>query len=434
MAGSINAIIPPVDQARGTTIALFKNLTAWRPGGLVRNTMHAGGWNLVRIVLQAASLVLMARVLGAEGYGALAGTVALYVTFGQFAGLGSGIALVRHVARDGELHTRLSATQRVYMGTGMALFVLVWPLSILVLGDGLDFATLACLGVAELVIAPAMQPMIYRYLAEERMFLSGTLQTLAPTARFSAVASMWALGLHTVADFAWMYLAWLIMASALAAYLAWPRGRALAHHPSWLAIVREGLPYMVSSAATTAGGELDKTILLRSAGGAVAGQYSAAYRIMQAATLPVNSLILAAAPRMFRAKGQAHNLINSLFIATLFYALVTGLLLAAVSPFAHTVLGDGFDGSEALLRGLCLVVVTNCLRQLVTAQMTTTDMQKIRNLVEITGLFVSIALLLVLIPSHGPWGAIIALGVADTSVILLGLTWISRRANGRTGG
>jgi O-antigen/teichoic acid export membrane protein len=191
---------------------------------------------------------------------------------------------------------------------------------------------------------------------------------------------------------------------------------------------------MVSSAAMTAGSELDKTILLRSAGGVIAGQYAAAYRIMQAATLPVNSLILAAAPRMFRTAGQARKLTSALFIATLCYAFFTALAIAVFSPFARIVLGDGFAGSEAFLRGLCFIVVTNCLRQLVTAQMTTTDMQKSRNLIEITGLVVSIALLLLLIPSLGPWGAIIALGVADTSVILLGFTRISRPSSKKMAG
>lgn len=406
------------------SIARFRQLLAWRPGQLARNTAHAGAWNVARIVLQAASLVLMARVLGAEGYGALAGTVALYVTFAQFTGLGTGIALVRHLSRAGELQARLTATQLAYVATGLALFAVVWPLSVWVLGGTLSPSTLACLAIAELCIAPALLPLAYRYQAEERTFRSGATLTLAPVARFGAVTSALILAWHDVATFALLYLAWLVMVVGLTLYAAWPRSKAPSlPRPSLIATVHEGLPYVVGGAAMTASSELDKTFLLRSGGEILAGQYAAAYRIMQAATLPVNSLILAAAPRMFRANSQARGGIDgTLFAATLAYALVAALFLALLAPFTHIILGEEFIESETLLRWLCFVVLTNCIRQLVTAHLTASDMQTFRNLIELVGLSASLALMLILIPSLEAWGAIIALAVADFTVIALGFT------------
>jgi len=49
--------------------AWFHRLHSWRPGRLARNTVLATFWQGVRIVLQFAYLVLVARMLGAEGYG-----------------------------------------------------------------------------------------------------------------------------------------------------------------------------------------------------------------------------------------------------------------------------------------------------------------------------------------------------------------------------
>lgn len=398
----------------------------WRPGRLLHNTAHAGGWNLARILLQALSLVLMARVLGADGYGSLAGTVALYITFGQFTGFGSGIALVRHVARNGELSARFLSTQHAYLATGLIIFALVWPPSIWLFGDELSVSTLACLAVAEVIAAPALQPLVYRYLAEERMFISGALQTIAPSARFVAIGSMAILGLEDVANFAWLYLACIATASSLVIYTTWQRNYKLTKRSSWISTARAGVPYMISSVAMTAGTELDKTIMLRFSGGIIAGQYAAAYRIMQAATLPVNSLILAAAPRMFRTVGQFRSLTKTLFLATICYALLTAFALAALAPFAYILLGDEFIDAQKYLRGLSFVVITNCVRQLVTAHLTTADAQKKRNVIEVIGLFLSITLLLVLIPLYGASGAIIALAASDLAVILLGLIYVSR--------
>ncbi|MBS0318771.1 MAG: oligosaccharide flippase family protein, partial [Proteobacteria bacterium] len=110
-------------------------LRRWRPGSIARNTAHASSWSGVRIALQAASLVLMARILGAGGYGALAGSVALFMVCGQFTGLGSGIALVRHVSRGGELRCRFAATERAYLLSGLVLTVIAVPVSLVLLGS-----------------------------------------------------------------------------------------------------------------------------------------------------------------------------------------------------------------------------------------------------------------------------------------------------------
>lgn len=413
-------------------ISRIKRLASWRPGRLARNTAHAGGWNVVRIALQAGSLVLMARVLGADGYGALAGTVALYVAFAQFVGLGSGIALVRHLARAGALHARLSATQSVYFITSVLLFALVWPLSIWVLGGVLTPTTLACLAAAELIVAPALLPLVYRYQAEERMSVSGAMITLAPIARFGAIVSALVLGFQDIATFAVLYLGCLAGVVSVTLYLAWPRTAGRLQRPSLAATVREGLPYVVSGVATTASGELDKTIVLRFSGSAITGQYAAAYRIMQAVTLPVNSLILSASARMFRSHaGRQPGFAGTLFLAVLGYALIAASSLWLVAPLIHIVLGEEFLESERYLRGLCLIVVTNCLRQLVTAHLTTSDLQRSRNLIEITGFCISLSLLLLLVPSIGPWGALIALGIADLSVIAMGGARIWRRSTSR---
>ncbi|WP_172969602.1 oligosaccharide flippase family protein [Rhodanobacter sp. T12-5] len=412
------------------SIAQIKQMVSWRPGQLARNTAHASGWNILRIALQASSLILMARILGAEGYGKLAGTVALYVTFAQFAGLGSGIALVRHLARAGELHARMSATQRTYLATGMALFVLIWPLSILTLGGTLSPTTLAFLACAELVVAPMLLPLAYRHQAEENMFLSGAILTLAPFARFLAVLYALVAQVHDVAAFAPLYLGWLTIVVSGALCFAWPRGGDMRQRPSLIATIREGLPYVISGVAVTAGGELDKTILLRSAGGALAGQYAAAYRIMQAMTLPVNSLIMAVTPRQFAASGPDHRRQRKwLFATTILYSTIAASFLWLLAPYASLALGNEFQESSKLLRFLCLVIVTNSVRQVVVMLLTTGGMQAARNVVETGAVVVSVAAMLILIPIFSIVGAITALIGADGIAILFGLYSLRKKDN-----
>lgn len=375
----------------------------------------------MRIAVQAISLILMTHAFGVKQYGVLAGITALYITIAQFVGLGSGVALVRHLSRNREENERIIITQRIYLASGLIAFFIALPLSLLLLGQLVTASTLICLAAAELVIAPTFMPMAYYYQAREHMLLSGAMQTLGPISRAGAVIFTVAMGAKALSTYALIHVSCLAITALVANRLfSFTRsGQPVGH--SWLQSVKEGLPYMISGATITANGELDKTILLKIQGGLTTGLYAAAYRIMQAATLPVNSLILAATPRLFRVSNDGHNkLTRQLLIAVLAYAAMAALILVALSPFLHLILGKNFSASEALLRIFCLNILTNSVRQLVTGRMTTVDMQRDRNLIEIASLALSVSMLLFLTPRLGALGAILALAISDIAVIIMG--------------
>lgn len=413
-------------------ILTLTQLARWRPGRIARNTAHASIWNLARIGLQAVSLILTARVLGAAGYGALAGSVALFMTFGQLSGLGSGVALVRHMARGGELYGRFAVTERIYLLSGLVLLSLVLPLAIILLGSVVPPAALASFAIAEILIAPALSPLAYRYQAQERMFLSSAIGTLAPMARLAAIASAAFLNLHDIASFAQLYLTWLVPTVAFTLYATWPRGDNSTTCNTRQAI-REGLPYAISGVALTAGSELDKTVLLRLAGEAVTGPYAAAYRIASAATLPVNALILATVPRLFRASSASNTRLAAIMLATVLgYAGIAAAALWLLAPFAPWLLGKGFDKAAPLLRALCIIIVTGSLRQYITALLTTRDLQASRNVIEISGVCISLVALFALVPILGTSGAVLAVAISDTVIILGGATRVRKNNQSET--
>jgi O-antigen/teichoic acid export membrane protein len=65
--------------------------------------------------------------------------------------------------------------------------------------------------------------------------------------------------------------------------------------------------------------------------------------------------------------------------------------------------------------------LASCIKQLVTAQLTVSDRQKERNVIEAAGLLASITLLVMLTPTIGAIGAIIAMGASDLLIIFLGI-------------
>lgn len=369
-------------------------------------------WNFARVGLQAATLLLFVRVFGADGYGVLAGAVALYASAGLLAGLGSGIALVRHAARDRSiLDERTRATRLTYLLTGLALLAVMFPLSMLVLPD-LPVGLLLCLALAELVAAPAIQPTIYRFQAQERMGAFGACLAVAPFARLAAIVIAWILGLDTPERFGFIYLACLAIAAVACGVLdARP-----ARDARWSqrSLLREGLPYSFSGAAAAASSELDKTIVLGELGARTAGVYSAPFRIVQAATMPAMALALAAVPRLFRSSVDgSRSRLPELLGAAAAYGVVAGAGLWLAAPLLAGILGADFADSAWILRALSVYLVANCLRQVVALALTTSDRQGLRNGIEIILAVVSVPATVFAARQFGLSGVIAAVTAID---------------------
>lgn len=406
-------------------------MASWRPGRLIRGTAHAGTWSALRAALQAITLVLLARVFGANGYGALSGTMALYITVAQFVGFGTGISLLRHFSREGRGQARLRATQQVYLLSGLGFFLAAWPVSLWLFAGHLSPFALAALAFAELVVAPALLPSVYRYQASEQLSISGALLTIAPIARCAAILAAMVFPMGGMDAFASFYLAILVAAASLAIWLSWPCADAPQAFKSTSMHIREGLPFAVSGATAVANGELDKAVMLRFAGDIITGQYAAASRVMQAALLPVNSLVIAVAPRWFKKMGTGGVVTGSasLFAAAISYSIIAAVAIWTLAPYLPWLLGRAFDPSVAVLRLLTVAIVTGAIRQIMVMLLTTSDLQNTRNRIEVSSLLLGVGLMLVLIPRYSSAGAVIALVASDTLILALGFIALVKHDN-----
>src|ERR1700722_20244998 len=98
---------------RGNLLTRWKALLAYALSTrLRRNTMWALGGYGLRLVIQAAYFIIIARCLGAGNYGAFIAVAAVISAISPFVGLGSGNLLVKNVARDKDL-------LQAYWGNGL---------------------------------------------------------------------------------------------------------------------------------------------------------------------------------------------------------------------------------------------------------------------------------------------------------------------------
>lgn len=407
----------PASTIAGVTIkSAVRQLRSWRPGGLARDTAYASAWSVSRIALQALNLILLARLFGADGFGALAGSIAFFATWGQFVGLGTGIVLVRDASRSNTATSdHLARAQSVYLLTGIAFFSLTFWLGQWLFASLLPMSAVAAIALAEVVAAPGIMPLAYRLQSQERMNAFGLVLSIPPTIRLAAILTLMALDSTSIVGFTVTYAGCMLGVTVLLnaqAGFRWPRR-------SDLSYLRQGIGYVVPSVASTAGGELDKTIVLQLAGASTAGIYAAAYRLAQAASIPVQSLILAGAARLFRAGDRdAHRSTFKPFLlsATLF-GILAGTGLFAIAPVLPYLLGHAFQESVALARMLSVFVLTSCVRQMVMAWLTTSNLQGARNFSEVTAMFSTLLICAALVAEYSASGAVVALIAGDTAAV-----------------
>src|SRR5579872_7442631 len=70
---------------------------------------------MLRLLLQSGSFIIVARFMGATGFGAFAGVVALVMTASCFSGWGCEMLLIRRVARQPSSFPRAFGSGLAYM-------------------------------------------------------------------------------------------------------------------------------------------------------------------------------------------------------------------------------------------------------------------------------------------------------------------------------
>lgn len=396
----------------------------WKPGALARNTALATAWQGVRLALQFAYLILVARVLGVEGYGVFAGSAALAASLSPLAGWGFGMILVQEVSRaPGRFPEFWAKALRAVAVGGPAMTGAMLALAPLLLPVDGRWTVIVLIAAAELLAMPLVAAGSLAFQAHERLGRTIFNHVQLNLVRLGAVALLAAAGQGDLVAFAWAYFG----ATAVAALLSLLQVRRAYGRPDWTrgglaGRRREGLGFSLSVVANSAHAELDKTLLLRLVSAAAAGSYSVANRVVSAATTPLVAYILAAVPRLFREGEQgtaaAAALARRLLPPILLYGLAAAAGLLVCAPLLPWVFGDGFGAAPALLPWLAPLPLLAGISQLGLNVLTASGRQRTRVSIEATALAANVALNVALIPRLGAEGAALsALG----SQALLGL-------------
>lgn len=378
---------------------------------IVRDTL----WLLVgkgmRLVLQAAYFVMIARTLGVANYGAFVGTTALVAIVSPFVGVGIETLLLKNVAKDRHL-------LREYWGNALWM-VLVTGIGLM---GGLALVTpiilpsispilILLVAVSDLIFGNITNIAIRAFQAVDRLNVSAQINISVMFMKVVAAFSlMYFFAKPTLLEWTWLYLASSLVSALLAAVLV----HRLLGSPKLalgriLPELKEGFYFSISNSAYTIYNDIDKTMLARLSTLAATGIYAAAYRLIDVAFIPVISIAGAAYADFFR-KGKdgiaaTVAFAKPLVMTTSAYSIVAGIGLLLCAPLAPSILGSDYTNVVEALRWLAPIPLFRGLQHFGGDILSGTGFQGLRSAAEVVISIFNIGSNLYLIPLYSWQGA-----------------------------
>lgn len=339
-------------------------------GPLAKSTLRTGLVLGARLFVQTSTLLLVARILGTQQFGAFAALAAIAVLLGSLSTFGMQVVLLRNVSRSAksELATLQVALPVTLLCSVLLLLAFLITTALQWEHHQIPLATLGMIGAAEIILMPLLalraagQHGLGKVAASQlTMLLPLTLRLLAALAVMMAnpenPLSAYAVGYLIAAAFA-------LALSLLAPLPRWP-GISLWRLPDRQTIAIAG-GYAVLNLNRIGPTELDKALAGTLLPLDTAGIYSAASRLIGATTLPVTAMNLSALPRLFREHDNKPQKARKLLLIMYATAFCYGTAIAAcawiAAPLFPHIFGTGFQNIERMVQLLSFVIPGMALR------------------------------------------------------------------------
>lgn len=397
------------------------------PGKVARNTVLAVFWQAIRVVVQAAWVIVLARALHVAEYGVFAGLAALAGSLSGLSGLGSGMVMLRHASSTPTAFTylwRQGIQITLISGTLLAcIFILI--LRCIAATHGTGYLIIVAIGVSELFCTPLVTFCSQAFQAHERLGWSVALPTLSALVRL-LVTIIFVLD-SSVSDldgYACYHVGSALISATVAVLASFWILRPPRHRFHWRRTeAREGITFSALFFTSSATTDFDKPLVLHFGDAGVAGSYSIGSRFVNVIALPVVSMIMAVQPRLFRAAGKNTKLVRHAIMAIAGYSLIAILLMQALASMLPILLGEDYAPAIPVARMLVLIVPLYGMRLLATSQLTALGKLGIRVLVEAVGVVALIASMAWLVPAFAMSGAVSA--TLASELLLALLAWVA---------
>jgi len=395
----------------------------------IRNVLWSLGGLGLRTVVQVVYFVLLARVLGPKEYGALSSALAIVYIFVPYATWGAGDILVKNVSRNrktfGEFWGSALLSILIF---GSVFFILALFCYSLLLADKVSIVPVVLLCLSELFFLRIIDTTIQAYQAFELMSRTALVQFVFGLIRL--LFTLFFVGFvdnHSVTTWSVLYMTSTIT-SAMFCLLIVRRelGEARFVFSHIRNNLREGFYFCLSPSSQSIYNDFDKSILPKYVSLGITGNYSAAYKIIDALCVPLKALLQTFYARFFikGADGVAAGRKFALKLLPVFflYSVFAISFLVIFARYIPVLFGDSYKDAINIILLLSPVILFRAIHSLGADALTGVGMQAKRSLIQVSVAILNAALCLILIPMNGWVGAARASLLSDGILALL--IWI----------
>lgn len=405
---------------------------------LVRHTLILSFSYGARLGIQAGYFILIARVLGIQGYGLFVGLLAFANAALPFSTWGSEHILVKHVSRDrSRFGEQLGVSIILSLTSSIVLALLCFGIGQAVLPDSISATAMLSLLLGELIGKSIHAQASKACLSVNYVSASGFLGNLVSFKNLVAALIFWVLPVagDRLALWSMIYASSTVLAACISIGVAIAKiGRPVFSLQNIKTYpFREGFLFSVNQSAYSINANFDKTMLASMAPLNGAGIYAAAYRIVEISTVPINAIMTAAYSKFFKSGAQgvagAAAFARKVLKLSGSYGLLIAILLPFMAPVVPLVLGEEYRDSVAAMRWLAPMTVLLGLRFPMGDILSSTNRQGMRSAIQVTTALINFLINLVLIPLLSWKGAAIATLISDglQTVALWGcVLWLLR--------
>jgi O-antigen/teichoic acid export membrane protein len=377
---------------------------------------------LLAVVVSLVSFYLLALSLGKGAYGQFGAVYSVIAPLATLIGLGPSIAALQGGIRDGS-DLELGISQALGAHASMALPAVAISAIILKSTTTFEFAPLFALIVAELVLNAAVGIVGVARELHGGVRAKHKLQAFATLLRLALIGGLAALGALNTTN----YFVGLLVTGSIAMVVG-VRARVLRNVRLRMSLPRGGflkasLGLSISLFALGIQSDLDKMILVVVGDPEAAGGYTAAYRIVTIATVPI-AAVVGARHRQFMNQPTPAALMGftirfTKWVVLYAFAAVAGVV--TIAPFVDNILGPEYHDVPSNMVWLAPMIVSKALAACPLNTLLAFDAIWARSTLIVGNAGLSVALYTVLIPRFGVSGA--AIGTALSEATLAGGAW-----------
>jgi O-antigen/teichoic acid export membrane protein len=376
---------------------------------------HNAGWMFLgqgfSVACKGAYFIFLAHLLGSAEFGVYVGVVAVVATFSQYSTLGSYSVFLRYVCPNREnfaLYWGNVVVTTLIFGSILAA-ILAWAGPIV--AHSYSWKLVTCVAIGDCLCAQLTIAAGAAFQAFEKMHITAVLN-LAQNLLLATFAGLMLWRIHHATAQQWVVMALVVSFLGVCAALvlvAGSLGRGAFSFRLWRKHCGEGLIFAFSYSTGAIYNNIDKAMLGHFGMNIANGIYGMAYRVIDTATMPFNSIQAATFPRFFRkgvggVRSTADYAIR-IVKYTVPIALLTTVVMLLAAPIIPHLLGRGFSETVSALRWLCLIPVFRSLHMSPGDALTASGHQKWRLGTQSAVSVFNFGTNLYLIPHYGWLGA-----------------------------